>query len=119
MTHNADGTPNPIPNLDAHFQDRFKEPVTLKAPTPPPEPGVGTVYYGSQWEMGEGKTKPGSITAFDTETWAMKSKWFAPSVDLNNPHNFWSDRDGKYLYSTQLVLQQHHGLRPGDRENPP
>jgi YVTN family beta-propeller protein len=50
--------------------------------------------------MGKGKTKPGSITAFDAGTWAMKSKWFAPSVDLNNPHNFWSDRDGKYLYST-------------------
>ena len=100
LTWNQDGTPNLIPNLDAHFQERFNEPVTLKAPVPPKEPGVGTVYYGSQWEMGAGKTKPGSLSVFDAETWKMKAKWFLPSVDWNNPHNFWFDNAGKELYST-------------------
>jgi YVTN family beta-propeller protein len=114
LTHNQDGSPNLIPNLDAHFQERFKEPTTLKAPKAPPEPGVGTVYYGSQWEMGAGKTKPGSITAFDAETWKMKSKWFVPSVNLNNPHNFWADRDGKYLYSTNWYA---NNLTVLDRES--
>jgi YVTN family beta-propeller protein len=100
LTWNQDGTPNLIPNLDAHFQERFGEPVTLKAPVPPKESGVGTIYYGAQWEMGGGKTKPGSLTVFDAETWKMTAKWFVPSVDWNNPHNFWFDNAGKEIYST-------------------
>ena len=66
----------------------------------PTEPGVGTIYYGTQWEKSAGKTKPGSITVFDAETWKMTNKWFGPSVNLNNPHNFWSDHEGEFLYST-------------------
>jgi len=100
MAGNADGSPAFIPNLHDHLATMFETPKTLKPPTPPTEPGVGTVYYGSQWEMSKGKTKPGSITAFDTETWKMKSKWFAPSVNLNNPHNFWSDNAGEFFYTT-------------------
>ncbi|MGH8990870.1 MAG: YncE family protein [Acidimicrobiia bacterium] len=100
MTGDANGNPHLIPNLHEHMAKTFETPKTLKPPKAPTEPGVGTVYYGSQWETSAGKTKPGSITAFDTETWKMKSKWFGPSVNLNNPHNFWSDRDGQYFYST-------------------
>jgi DNA-binding beta-propeller fold protein YncE/plastocyanin len=100
MTNNADGSPNFIPNLNDFFHKKFEEPKTLKPPKAPTEPGVGTVYYGSQWETSAGKSKPGSITAFDAEAWKMKSKWFAPSVNLNNPHNFWSDLNGEMLYST-------------------
>jgi DNA-binding beta-propeller fold protein YncE len=100
MAGNADGSPAFIPNLHDHLAKMFETPKTLKAPKPPTEPGVGTIYYGSQWEMSAGKTKPGSITVFDAETWKMTNKWFVPSVNLNNPHNFWSDNAGQYLYST-------------------
>jgi DNA-binding beta-propeller fold protein YncE len=100
LTHNQDGSPNLIPNLDEHYQKMFKEPITLKAPVKPAEPGVGTAYAMTQWEMSAGKTKPGSITAWDTETWKMQSKWFGPSVNLNNPHNVWTDLEGKLMYST-------------------
>lgn len=27
-------------------------------------------------------------------------KFFLPSVNLNNPHNMWSDKDGKFLYQS-------------------
>jgi len=30
----------------------------------------------------------------------MTNKWFGPSVNLNNPHNFWADLNGEMLYST-------------------
>ncbi|MGH9040550.1 MAG: copper oxidase [Acidimicrobiia bacterium] len=100
MTGNEDGSPNFIPNLDRDFQQRFDEPMTLKPPVPPSEPGVGTVYLDTQWEGSKGKTKYGSITAYDAETWKMKSKWFAPEINLNHPHNYWTDHDGKFLYST-------------------
>jgi YVTN family beta-propeller protein len=100
MTYKEDGSPHLIPNLNDHFHQLFQEPKKLSPPKAPSEPGVGTIYYGSQWETSAGKTKPGSITVFDAETFKMTNKWFAPSVNLNNPHNFWSDLQGEFLYST-------------------
>ena len=109
MAYNEDGSPFFIPNLDAFYQERYKEgSQILEAPVPPKEPGVGTLYVDTQWETSKGKTKPGSITAWDTETWKMKSKWFGKSVDLNNPHNQWTNADGSRMfvtnwYGTQLA----------------
>jgi plastocyanin len=100
LVGDADGQPHLIPNLHEEFRKMFGEPKKLSPPKPPSEPGVGTVYYGSQWEMSAGKTKPGSITVFDTETWKMTNKWFVPSVNLNNPHNFWTSNNGEIFYST-------------------
>ena len=99
LTYNADGSPNLIQNLDAFYQEMFHEPVTLKAPVKPTVPGVGEAYVGTQWEHSAGKTKPSSITAFDMSTWEMSKKFFLPSVNMNNAHNFWSDKDGKFLYA--------------------
>ena len=96
---NADGTPHLVPDLDAFYQEMFKEPITLEAPVKPAEPGIGEVLVGTQWEHSAGKTKPSSLTFYDTETWEMSKKFFVPSVDMNNAHNFWSDKDGKYIYA--------------------
>ena len=100
MTYNEDGSPHLINNLHETLTKMHDEPKMLKPPKAPTEPGVGTIYYGSQWEQSAGKTKPGSITVFDAENWQMTNKWFGPSVNLNNPHNFWSDLQGEFLYST-------------------
>ena len=100
MTYNEDGSPHLINNLHETLTKMHDEPKMLKPPKAPAEPGVGTIYYGSQWEQSAGKTKPGSITVFDAENWQMTNKWFGPSVNLNNPHNFWSDLQGEFLYST-------------------
>ncbi|HEY3240861.1 MAG TPA: copper oxidase, partial [Acidimicrobiia bacterium] len=80
---NEDGSPHLIPDLDAFYQEMFKEPITLKAPVKPTEPGIGEAYVGTQWEHSAGKTKPGAITAFNTETWEMSKKFALPSVNLN------------------------------------
>lgn len=100
LTYNEDGSPNLIPDLDAFYQEMFHEPITLKAPVKPSVPGIGEAYVDTQWEKSAGKTKPGAITAFNTETWDMSKKFFLPSVNLNNPHNMWSDKDGKFLYQS-------------------
>jgi YVTN family beta-propeller protein len=115
MTYNADGSPNFIPNLNEHFHKMFEEPKTLKPPVKPTQSGVGTVYVDTQWEQSASKTKRGSVTAVDAETWAIKSKWYAPGINLNHPHNYWTDHDGKYLYSTNwfgstlTVFDRHTG----------
>jgi hypothetical protein len=112
---NEDGSPHLIPNLDQYYNERYEEPITLKAPVAPSTPGVGEVFYGSQWEMGQNKTKPGSLTVIDAETWKQKMKVFGPSVDFNNPHNFWSNDAGTKLFSTNwygkemTVLDKHTG----------
>jgi hypothetical protein len=41
LTYEADGSPHLIPNLDAFYQEMFKEPITLKAPVKPNVKGVG------------------------------------------------------------------------------
>jgi hypothetical protein len=101
MTYNEDGSPFFIPNLDAFYQERYKEGGKVLEPLVPPKaPGVGKIYMDTQWEMSKGKTKPGAVTVFDAETWQMKHKWFGKSVDLNNPHNQWSTPDGSRLFVT-------------------
>jgi YVTN family beta-propeller protein len=115
LMHNEDGSPELVPNLDQYYDDKHKEPMTLKAPVAPTEPGLGEVYLDTQWEGSKGKTKYGSVTTYDAENWKMKSKWFAPEINLNHPHNYWSDHDGKYLYSTNwfgstlTVFDRHTG----------
>lgn len=98
---NPDGTPKLIPNLDAFYQEMFNEPVTLKAPVKPSQPGVGEVFLNTQFEMSAGKTKPGSITAYNAETWEMTKKIFLPQINMNNPHNMAVSADQKILFQNQ------------------
>ena len=99
MAGDADGNPFFIPNLDKFYQEMFHEPITLKAPVAPTEPGLGEFVVGTQWEHSAGKSKPSSITVFDGETWKMSKKFFVPSVNMNNAHNFWYSADGSKLYA--------------------
>ena len=132
MTGNPDGSPNFIPNLDLFYQKMFNEPVTLKAPVKPSQPGVGEVLIDTQFELSAGKTKPGSITSYDAETWEMTKKIFLPQINMNNPHNMAVTADqkilfqnewfsnkttaieretGKFLYSTEVGPSPSHVMR--------
>jgi DNA-binding beta-propeller fold protein YncE len=97
LLHNADGSPELIPNLDQYYAEKYSEPMALKAPSPPAGKGVGTVFVDTQWEGSKGNDKYGSITYIDAENWKMTRKVFN---DFNHPHNYWSSLDGEHLYST-------------------
>jgi DNA-binding beta-propeller fold protein YncE len=101
MTYHGDGSPNLIPNLHEYYQEKYSFPQTLKAPPKPDVQGVGEALVDTQFEMSAGKTKPGSITAFDTSTWEMTKKLFLPEINLNNPHNMAVSRDQKTLFQSQ------------------
>ena len=101
LTYTADGKPNLIPNLNDYYHEKYKLPATLKPPTKPDVQGVGDVLVDTQFEKSAGKTKPGSITSFDTSTWEMDRKMFLPSENLNNPHNMAVSRDQKTLFQSQ------------------
>lgn len=112
LTHNEDGSPNLIPNLDTFYQEMFHEPVTLKAPVAPKEPGIGEVLVGTQWEHSAGKSKPSSLTFFDAESWKMSKKFFLPSVNMNNAHNFWSSADGSKWYANNWFSNKMTTFNP-------
>jgi len=101
LAYDADGNPVSIPNLDSFLQGYFNEPVTLPAVFNPSTQGVGEVWVDTQYELTEGKTKPGTATAVDAETWKVERKVALPEINLNNPHNMWTDKDQKYIYQTQ------------------
>lgn len=102
LTYDAGGQQVLIPNLDAFMQRYFKEPKVLPALTQRPStPGVGEVWVDTQFEEMAGKTKPGTATAVDTATWKVTKKVGLPQVDMDNPHNMWTDRDQKVIYQTE------------------
>jgi DNA-binding beta-propeller fold protein YncE len=73
----------------------------IGGPVKPAEPGVGEIWVDAQYEMTASKTKPGTVTAVDAKTWEVTKKFGLPEVNLNNPHNMWTDRDQRLIYQTQ------------------
>jgi DNA-binding beta-propeller fold protein YncE len=82
--------------LNARYGNDTELPTLL---TPPP--GVGEVWVDTQFETTAGKEKPGTATAVDAATWEVTRKVSLPSVDMNNPHNMWTDRNQNLIYVTE------------------
>lgn len=101
LQYDAAGKPVLIPNLDAYYDTKFSFPKTLPALTPPKTPGVGEVWIDTEMEEYAGKTKVGSATKVNVEDWTIDRKISGSSINMNNPHNMWTDKDYKYLYQTQ------------------
>jgi len=102
MTFDEKGSPALIPNLDSYMQEKFHFPKTLhKADQKPEIPGVGQVWFDTQMERYAGKDKSGASTMMNAETWKIERKIAAPEIDMNNPHNMWTDRDEKVIYQTE------------------
>jgi plastocyanin len=101
LAHDKDGKPALVPDLNAAFQSYFHEPVTLPASVPPTGKGIGEVWVNTEYEQTAAKTKPGTATAVRTSDWSVTRKVALPSVNMNNPHNMWTDRSQSVLYATQ------------------
>jgi len=99
LTYNSDGNPELIPNLDQFFKAKFGTPKTLPATkTRPATPGVGEVWIDTEMENYAHKTKPGAVTKINTQNWDVERKVALPQVNMNNPHNNWTDKDEKVIY---------------------
>jgi DNA-binding beta-propeller fold protein YncE len=99
----ADGSgPQLIPDLDSFMKTKFHLPKPLpKADMVPATPGVGQVWFDTQMEKYAGKDKSGAATELNAETWKIERKIAAPEIDMNNPHNMWTDKNEKYIYQTE------------------
>jgi DNA-binding beta-propeller fold protein YncE len=101
LAYNAAGDPVSVPDLNAAFQGYFHEPVTLPPAVAPTGRGVGQVWIDTQYEQTASKTKPGTATAVETSDWSVSRKVALPSINMNNPHNMWSDQAQSVIYNTQ------------------
>ena len=55
----------------------------------------------TQFETTSGKTKPGTVSAVSGANWAVTRKVALPGINMNNPHNMWTDRNQNLIYVTQ------------------
>ena len=76
--------------------------------SPPSTPGVGEVWVNTQFERTIGKNhlgtpfdKPGTITVVDTSDWSIEKKISLPEINMNHPHNMWTDTKNEVIYQTQ------------------
>ncbi|MFE0325200.1 cupredoxin domain-containing protein [Streptomyces sp. NPDC058960] len=102
LMYGSDGKQELVPSLDAYLKNKFNTPKTLPALTQRPStPGVGEVWVDTEFERLAGKTKPGTATKVNVENWTVDRKVSLPQINMNNPHNMWTDRDEKYIYQTE------------------
>ena len=90
-----------VVNLPAVLNARYGNDITLEALKKPTTPAVGEVWVATQFETTSGKSKPGTISAIDGSTWQVKRKVALPSINMNNAHNMWTDKDQTVIYATQ------------------
>lgn len=102
LQYDEAGNPVLIPILDAYFDSKFKYPKTLNpGDKAPPVPGVGEVWLDTEMEEFGEKDKVGSATRINAENWNIERKIGAPGINMNNPHNMWTDKDYKFLYQSE------------------
>jgi DNA-binding beta-propeller fold protein YncE len=90
-----------VVNLAAVLNARYGNDLRLPPLRTPAIPGVGEVWVDTQFELTAGKRSPGTATAVDAATWQVRRKVSLPQIDMNNPHNMWTDRDQTLIYQTQ------------------
>ena len=103
-----------IPNVDIKFGEEKTnlktfllgpiggdDTLPLNAIQHPSKPGVGEVWIDTQFEKTANKSKPGSATKVNVENWKVERKVALPQINLNNPHNMWSDSQQDIIYQTQ------------------
>ncbi len=83
------------------LESRYGQDIALEGLFNPATPGIGEVWIDTQFEKTAGKTKPGTITVLDATNWTIKRKIALPAINMNHPHNIWSNADQSVIYQTQ------------------
>lgn len=94
-----------VVNLDTYLStlvtgienDKAKDPL-LKPTT---GNAVGEIWVDTQFERTSGKNKPGTATAISGQSWEPTRKVALPQINMNNPHNMWTNKNQTLIYQTQ------------------
>ena len=83
-------------------------PITNADRKAPQDKGVGEVWVNTQFELtvnknhpGTSNDKPGTITVVNAEDWSIDKKIALPEINMNHPHNMWTDSKNEVVYQTQ------------------
>ena len=90
-----------VVNLPAVLNARYGNDLPMAAPFNPSTPGVGEVWVDTQFELTRKKDKPGTATNVNATSWQPVRKVALPQIDMNNPHNMWTDQNQTLIYQTQ------------------
>ncbi|MBH0196679.1 MAG: copper oxidase [Nitrospira sp.] len=90
-----------VANLDAVLSARYGNDLQKEPLFDPATAAVGEVWVDTQFEKTRGKTKPGTATAVSGQTWKPTRKVALPQINMNNPHNMWTDKNQTLIYQTQ------------------
>lgn len=90
-----------VVDLKTVLEARYPNGISIPGPVKPSITGVGEVWIDTQFEKTSSKTKPGTATAVNTSNWKVTKKVALPGINLNNPHNMWTNRDQTVIYQTQ------------------
>lgn len=90
-----------VVNLPAVLNARYGNDISLPTLSNPATQAVGEIWVATQFETTSGKSKPGTVTAVDGSSWQVTRKVALPSINMNNPHNMWTDKDQNVIYVTQ------------------
>ena len=90
-----------VVNLPAVLTARYGNDIVLGPLQNPATPAVGEVWVATQFERTSGKSKPGTVSAVSGANWQVTRKVALPSINMNNPHNMWTDRNQNLIYVTQ------------------
>ena len=80
-------------------------PIVYSEPMPS---GIGEVWINTQFEEtmnknheGTPSDKPGTITVVNAATWDVERKIALPEINMNHPHNMWTDSKNEVIYQTE------------------
>jgi YVTN family beta-propeller protein len=90
-----------VVNLPDVLNERYGNDIPLEPLRKPVRPAVGQIWVATQFELTANKDKPGTVTAVAGADWRVTRKVALPSIDMNNPHNMWTDRNQTLIYVTQ------------------
>lgn len=90
-----------VVDLKTVLEARYGNNLDIPGPEKPSTKGVGEVWVDLEYEKTAGKTKPGTATAVDVVNWVVNKRVTLPGINMNNPHNMWTDKDQTVIYQTQ------------------
>ena len=56
---------------------------------------IRSYYAGTPYD------KPGTISVVDASNWNLEKKIAIPEINMNHPHNMWSNAEQDTIYQTQ------------------
>jgi DNA-binding beta-propeller fold protein YncE len=88
-------------NLKDVLEARYGNNLDLSALHNPTTQGVGEIWVDAEYEKSSHKTKPGTAIAVNASTWKVTKRVALPNINMNNPHNMWTDKNQLVIYQTQ------------------